>query len=148
MKVILLQDVKKVGKKGDVIEASDGYARNFLFPRKLAQEANDSNMHILNNKKENERKLKLAQLEAAQKLAGELKGKEITIKAKAGESGKLFGAITSKDVAELIKAQYKIEVDKKKIVMDTIKLAGGYEIEVKLYPEVSTKMKVIIVPQV
>ena len=147
MKVILLQDVKKVGKKGDVIEASDGYARNFLFPRKLAQEANDSNMHILNNKKENERKEKLAQLEAAQKLAGELKGKEITIKAKTGESGKLFGAITSKDVAELIKEQYKIEVDKKKIVMDTIKLAGGYEIDVKLYPEVSTKMKVIIVPQ-
>ena len=148
MKVILLQEVKKVGKKGDVIEASDGYARNFLFPRKLAQEANDSNMHILNNKKENERKQKLAQLEAAQKLAGELKGKEITIKAKTGESGKLFGAITSKDVAELIKEQYKIEIDKKKIVMDTIKLAGGYEIDVKLYPEVSTKMKVIIVPQV
>ena len=147
MKVILLQDVKKIGKKGDVIEASDGYARNFLFPRKLAQEASDSNMHILNNKKENERKQKLAELEAAQKLAGELKGKEITIKAKAGDSGKLFGAITSKDVAELIKTQYKIEVDKKKIVMDTIKLAGGYEIEVKLYPEVSTKMKVIIVPQ-
>ena len=147
MKVILLQDVKKVGKKGDVIEASDGYARNFLFPRKLAQEANDSNMHILNNKKENERKEKLAQLEAAQKLAGELKGKEITIKAKTGESGKLFGAITSKDVAELIKEQYKIEIDKKKIVMDTIKLAGGYDIDVKLYPEVSTKMKVIIVPQ-
>ena len=147
MKVILLQDVKKIGKKGDVIEASDGYARNFLFPRKLAQEASDSNMHILNNKKENERKQKLAELEAAQKLAGELKGKEITIKAKTGESGKLFGAITSKDVAELIREQYKIEIDKKKIVMDTIKLAGGYEIDVKLYPEVSTKMKVIIVPQ-
>ena len=76
-----------------------------------------------------------------------IKGKEITIKAKTGDSGKLFGAITSKDVAELIKEQYKIEVDKKKIVMDTIKLAGGYEIDVKLYPEVSTKMKVIIVPQ-
>ena len=147
MKVILLQDVKKVGKKGDVIEASDGYARNFLFPRKLAQEASESNMHILNNKKENERKQKLAELEAAQKLAGELKGKEVIIKAKTGENGKLFGAITSKDVAELIKQQYKIEIDKKKIVMDTIKLAGGYEIDVKLYPEVSTKMKVIIVPQ-
>ena len=147
MKVILLQDVKKIGKKGDVIEASDGYARNFLFPRKLAQEANESNMHILNNKKENERKQKLAELEAAQKLAGELKGKEVTIKAKTGDSGKLFGAITSKDVAELIKQQYKIEIDKKKIVMDTIKLAGEYEIDVKLYPEVSTKMKVIIVPQ-
>jgi large subunit ribosomal protein L9 len=147
MKVILLQDVKKIGKKGDVIEASDGYARNFLFPKKLAQEASDSNMHILNNKKENERKQKLAELEAAQKLAGELKGKEIKINAKTGENGRLFGAITSKDVAQLIKEQYKIEVDKKKIVMDTIKLAGGYDIDIKLYPEVSTKMKVIIVPQ-
>lgn len=147
MKVILLQDVKKIGKKGDVIEASDGYARNFLFPRKLAEEATESNLHILNNKKENERKQKLAEIEAAQKLAGELKGKVINIKSKTGESGKLFGAITSKDVAELIKTQYKVTVDKKKIVMDTIKLAGGYEIEVKLYPEVSTKMKVIIVPQ-
>lgn len=104
-------------------------------------------MHILNNKKENERKQKLAELEAAQKLSEELKGKEIKIKAKTGENGKLFGAITSKDVAELIREQYKIEIDKKKIVMDTIKLAGGYEIDIKLYPEVSTKMKVIIVPQ-
>ena len=147
MKVILLQDVKKIGKKGEVIEASDGYARNFLFPRKLAEEATASNLHILNNKKENERKQKLAELEAAQKLAGELKGKEIKITAKTGENGKLFGAITSKDIAWLIKEQYKVEVDKKKIVMHTIKVAGGYEIDVKLYPEVSTKMKVIIVPQ-
>lgn len=147
MKVILLQDVKKLGKKGDVINASDGYARNFLFPRKLAEEATDNNLHILNNKKENERKQKLAELEAAQKLAAELKGKEVKITAKTGESGKLFGAITSKDVAELINTQYNVKVDKKKIVMDTIKVAGGYEIEVKLYPEVSTKMKVIIVPQ-
>ncbi|MBO1687515.1 50S ribosomal protein L9 [Clostridium butyricum] len=147
MKVILLQDVKKIGKKGEVIEASDGYARNFLFPRKLAEEATASNLHILNNKKENERKQKLAELEAAQKLAGELKGKEIKITAKTGENGKLFGAITSKDIAGLIKEQYKVEVDKKKIVMDTIKVAGGYEIDVKLYTEVSTKMKVIIVPQ-
>lgn len=147
MKVILLQDVKKIGKKGDVIEASDGYARNFLFPKKLAEEATASNLHILNNKKENERKQKLAEIEAAQKLANELKGKEITIKAKTGESGKLFGAITSKDVSELINKQYNINIEKKKIVMDTIKVAGGYEIEVKLYPEVSTKMKVIIVPQ-
>lgn len=86
-------------------------------------------------------------MEAAQKLAAELKGKEINIKAKTGENGKLFGAITSKDVAALIKSQYKIDIDKKKIVMDTIKLSGTYEIDVKLYPEVSTKMKVIIVPQ-
>ncbi|MDU4145294.1 50S ribosomal protein L9 [Clostridium sp.] len=147
MQVILLQDVKKLGKKGDVINTSDGYARNYLFPRKLAQEATDSNLHILNNKKENERKQKLAELEAAQKLASELKDKEIKITAKTGESGKLFGAITSNDVAELIKTQYKVVVDKKKIVMETIKVAGGYTIEVKLYPEVTTKMKVIIVPQ-
>ena len=147
MKVILLKDVKKIGKKGDVIEASDGYARNFLFPKKLAEEATQSSLHILNNKKENERKQKLADLEAAQKLAGELKGKEVKITAKTGENGKLFGAITSKDVAELIKTQYKVNIDKKKIVMDTIKLAGQYDIEVKLYPEVSTKMKVIIAAQ-
>lgn len=147
MKVILLKDVKKLGKAGDVINASDGYARNFLFPKGLAKEATDNNMHILNNQKENERKKKLAELEAAQKLASELKGKEIKINGKTGDNGKLFGAITSKDVAKKIKELYKVEIDKKKIVMETIKVAGGYEIEVKLYPEVSTKMKVIIVPQ-
>ena len=147
MKVILLQDVKTMGKKGDVINASDGYARNFLFPRKLAQEATDVSMHILNNRNEHERKQKLSELEAAQKLAGELKGKEIKITSKTGESGKLFGAVTNKDVAELINVQYKVVVDKKKIVMDTIKVAGTYDIEVKLYPEVATKMKVIIVPE-
>jgi len=144
MKVILLQDVKKLGKKGDVIEASDGYARNFLFPRKLAEEATTANMHVLNAKKENERKKKLAEIEAAQKLASELNGKEVKIEAK-GNNGRLFGAITSKDVAELINKEYKLSIDKKKIVMDTIKVAGSYNIEIKLYPEVSTKMKVIIV---
>lgn len=147
MKVILLQDVKKIGKKGEVINASDGYARNFLFPKKLAKEATDANLHILNNQKENERKQKLAEIEAAQKLAGELKGKEVRIEGKVGDNGKLFGAITSKDVAEEINKTYNVNIDKKKIVMDTIKVAGGYEVEVKLYPEVSTKMKVIIVPK-
>ncbi|MGL4850262.1 MAG: 50S ribosomal protein L9 [Clostridium sp.] len=147
MKVILLQDVKKIGKKGEVINASDGYARNFLFPKKLAKEATDNNMHILNNQKENERKQKLAEIEAAQKLANELKGKEVKITGKVGDNGKLFGAITSKDVAAEINKVYNVNIDKKKIVMDTIKVAGGYEVEVKLYPEVSTKMKVLIVPQ-
>ena len=147
MKVILLQDVKKMGKKGDVIEASDGYARNYLFPRKLAEEATANALHVVNAKKENERKKKLAELEAAQKLAAELKGKEVSIEAKAGESGRLFGAITKKDIAEVINSKFNLSIDKKKIVMDTIKVAGGYEIEVKLYPEVSTKMKVIIVPK-
>lgn len=147
MKVILLQDVKKMGKKGDVIEASDGYARNYLFPRKLAEEATANALHVVNAKKENERKKKLAELEAAQKLAAELKGKEVTINAKAGENGRLFGAITNKDVAEVINNQFNLTIDKKKIVVNTIKVAGEYEVEVKLYPEVSTKMKVIIVPK-
>ena len=147
MKVILLQDVKKMGKKGDVIEASDGYARNYLFPRKLAEEATANALHVVNAKKENERKKKLAELEAAQKLASELKGKEVTINAKAGENGRLFGAITNKDVAEAINNSFNLSIDKKKIVVNTIKVAGEYEVEVKLYPEVSTKMKVIIVPK-
>ena len=147
MKVILLQDVKKMGKKGDVIEASDGYARNYLFPRKLAEEATANALHVVNAKKENERKKKLAELGAAQKLAAELKGKEVTINAKAGDNGRLFGAITNKDVAEVINSQFNLSIDKKKIVVNTIKVAGTYEVEVKLYPEVSTKMKVNIVPK-
>ena len=145
--LILLQDVKKMGKKGDVIEASDGYARNYLFPRKLAEEATANALHVVNAKKENERKKKLAELEAAQKLAAELKGKEVTINAKAGDNGRLFGAITNKDVAEVINSQFNLSIDKKKIVVNTIKVAGTYEVEVKLYPEVSTKMKVNIVPK-
>ncbi|WP_300379749.1 50S ribosomal protein L9 [Clostridium sp.] len=147
MKVILLQDVKKLGKKGEVAEISDGYARNFLFPRKLAEEANDSNMHILNVKRENERKKKTAEIQEAQDLANDLKGKEIKIKAKSGDNGRLFGAITNKDVAEVINKEFNLKVDKKKIVMDTIKVAGTYDIEIKLYPEVATKMRVIIEPQ-
>ena len=146
MKVILLQDVKKLGKKGDVVSTSDGYARNFLFPRNLAQEATDSNLHVLNAKKDVERRKKTAEIEAAQKLADDLRDKVVKIDAKAGDSGKLFGAITSKDIADKINDQFNIKVDKKKIVMDTIKIAGTYNIEVKLSPEVSTTMKVMVSP--
>jgi large subunit ribosomal protein L9 len=147
MKVILLADIKGVGKKGEVINASDGYARNFLFPRKLAQEATDANLTVLNNKKEAERKKKTAEIEAAQKQAEELKGKTVRITAKSGENGRLFGAITSKDIADALKAQYKLDIDKKKIVVETIKLLGTYEAEIKLYPEVSTKVNVLIAEQ-
>jgi large subunit ribosomal protein L9 len=147
MKVILLADVKGVGKKGEVINASDGYARNFLFPRKLAQEATDANMNVLNLKKEAERRKKLAEIEAAQKLADELKGKAVKIAAKSGENGRLFGSITSKDVADALNAQYKLNIDKKKIVVDTIRTLGTYEVEVKLYPEISTKISVVLTEQ-
>lgn len=144
MKVILLADVKNLGKKGEVINASDGYARNFLFPRKLAEEATQENLHVLNAKKETERRKKIAEIEEAQKIAEKLKNKELKLTTKTGDSGRLFGAITSKDISELIKKQFQVEIDKKKIVMDTLKQVGTYDIEVKIYPEVSTKMKVVI----
>ncbi|NLM36409.1 MAG: 50S ribosomal protein L9 [Clostridiales bacterium] len=144
MKVILLQDVKNMGKKGDVVNASDGYARNYLFPKKLAQEATPENLHIINQKKENERKKKLEEIEAAQALAEKLKGKEIKITVKSGDNGRLFGAITNKDIADNIKKQYGVDIDKKKVVVDTIKQTGVYDVELKLYAEVSTKMKVVI----
>ncbi|MCY6356357.1 50S ribosomal protein L9 [Clostridium sp. ZS2-4] len=147
MKLILLKDVKGQGKKGQVVNVSDGYARNFLLPRGLAEEATDSNMHILNRQNEAERKKKLAETEAAQKTAEELRNKEIKISAKAGDGGRLFGAITSKDIAVQLKKQYKVEIDKKKIVADTIKQLGTYEVEIKLYPEISTKVKVVITEQ-
>lgn len=147
MKVILLQDVKSVGKKGEVVNASDGYARNFLFPKKLAQEANDVNMHILNKKNEADRKKKLAEIEEAQKVANELKDKEVVIYAKSGDNGRLFGAITTKDISQEMEKQLNITIDKKKIVVNTIKTMGSYDVEVKLYPEISTKIKVIIKEQ-
>ncbi|MEW8995628.1 50S ribosomal protein L9 [Clostridium sp.] len=147
MKVILLQDVKSVGKKGEVVNASDGYARNFLFPKKLAQEANDVNMHILNKKNEADRKKKLAEIEEAQKVANELKDKEVIIYAKSGDNGRLFGAITTKDISQEMEKQFNITIDKKKIVVNTIKTMGLYDVEVKLYPEISTKIKVIIKEQ-
>lgn len=147
MKVILLDDIKGVGKKGEVINASDGYARNYLFPRKLAEEATEVNLSVLNQRKETERRKKLAEIEEAQKQADELKGKEVKISAKCGENGRLFGSITNKDVADALNTQYKLNIDKKKLVVDAIRQLGTYEVEVKLYPEVSTKIKVVIVEQ-
>ncbi|MGK0469476.1 50S ribosomal protein L9 [Clostridium sp.] len=144
MKVILLKDIKSVGKKGDVINAADGYARNFLFPRKLAEEATDSNMHIQNRKDENERKKKTSEIEKAQELANSLKDKVIKMVMKAGENGKLFGAITTKDIALALNEQCNLDIDKKKIVTDTIKLLGTYDVEIKIYPEISTKIKVLV----
>lgn len=144
MKIILLKDVKNMGKKGDVLEVSDGYARNYLFPRKLAQEATQENLHIVNLKKENERRIKLEETEAAQKLADLLRNKELIIKTKVGENGRLFGAITNKDVAELINKTFNTDFDKKKVLVGTIKLVGSYDVEVKIYPEISTKLKVTV----
>ena len=144
MKVILLQDIKGSGKKGDVINASDGYARNYLIPRKLAHEATETTIHILNNKKEAKRRQKLIEIETAQKKADELRGKQIIIKVKAGEQGRLFGSITGKDIADELNATYNLDIDKKKIVAESIRQLGTYEVEVKIYPEISTKVNVVI----
>lgn len=144
MKIILLKDVKTLGKKGEVINASDGYARNYLIPKGFAEEANKANLHIWNNKKEAERKQKLAEIEAAQKLAGELKGKEINLSVKSGENGRIFGSITGKDISDELNKKFKINIDKKKIAVNNIRQLGTYDVEVKLYPEISTKIKVII----
>lgn len=147
MKVILLKDVKSLGKKVDLVNASDGYARNYLIPKKLAEQATENNVHILNNKKEAERRQKLKELEEAQKLAKSLMGKEIKFKVKIGENGRLFGSITSKDISEKLKEQYNMDIDKKKIVAETIRQTGVYEAEIKIYPEVSTKVKVSVLEE-
>lgn len=144
MKVILIKDVKALGRKGEVVNASDGYFRNFLLPRGLAKEANNSNLHVLNNQKKAERKQKLDEIEEAQKIAKSLKGKQIKIDIKSGENGRLFGSITGKDISDRLKKDFDITVDKKKVVMDNIKKVGSYDVEVKLYPEISTKIKVVI----
>ncbi len=142
MKVILLQDVKSVGKKGDIVNTSDGYARNFLFPKKLALEATEGNLNTANAKKESVRKQKLKETEAAQELVNDLKQKQLQLRVKTGEGGRLFGAITSKDVAAELKKQFNLDIDRKKIIMDNIKGTGLYEAEIKVYPEISAKLKI------
>ena len=136
MKVILMQDVKSLGKKGELVEASDGYARNFLLPRKLAKEANAQAM----NEYKNAENSKKAQAEHDKKT---LEGKTFKMTAKAGQGGRLFGSVTSKQVAEEIKKQYNIDVDKRKVVLDCdIKEFGTYHAEVKLFTGVSEKIDV------
>lgn len=145
MKVILKQDVKGLGKKEQMVEASDGYARNFLFPRGLAVEASATNVNIMKTKKEAEANKKEKEIAQAKELAKKIKDITLTLKVKAGDNGKLFGSITSKDVAEAMKTQQKLEIDKKKLVMpDSLKSVGTFEVEVKLYPEISSKFTVKI----
>lgn len=148
MKVVLLQDVKDLGKKGDLVNASDGYARNFLIPRKLAVEATAGKLKEIEEKKASEKVRKEKELKAAKELADKLSKIEIIFRTKAGENGKLFGSITSKDVAEAIKAQHNLELDKKKIVLhDAIKSLGTYQVEIKVYPEVSAKVNIKVVEE-
>ncbi len=148
MKVVLLQDVKDLGKKGELVNASDGYARNYLFPRKLAVEATAGKLKELEDKKSSEKNRKEKELSAAKELADKISKVEIIFKTKAGENGKLFGSITGKDVADALKSQHKIEVDKKKVVLhDAIKALGTYQVEIKVYPEVSAKINIKVVEE-
>lgn len=143
MKVILLEDVKKLGKKGDVVEISDGYARNYVLPKKLGVEANNQNMNDLKLKKANEAKIAKEQLEAAKAFAEEMESKEVVVCIKTGEGGKSFGSVSSKEIAEAAKTQCNMEIDKKKIQMpEAIKSLGVYEVAVKLHPKVTGKLKV------
>ncbi|MDQ0339300.1 large subunit ribosomal protein L9 [Caldalkalibacillus uzonensis] len=147
MKVILQQDVKGVGKKGEVKEVSDGYARNFLLKQNLAVEATPGNMKALKKKKQSEQKKAEEELRQAQELAAKLEKETVTLTAKAGEGGKLFGSITNKQIAEqLKKMNYKIE--KRKIVLDEpIRSLGVTHVPVKLHPEVTATLKVHVVEQ-
>ena len=137
MKVILQQDVKSLGKKGDLVNASDGYARNFLFPKGLAVEANASAMNDYNNKESAKKFHKAEEIKAAQELASKLEGKTFSLKAKAGANGKLFGSVTSKDVSAKIKADLGIDIDKRKISMSDIKAFGTVQAEIKVYQGIS-----------
>ncbi len=145
MKVLLLADVKGQGKKDQIVEVSDGYARNFLFPKKLAIAADAKVMSEAKSKEES-RQFKLKEEKAAAKaLAEKLSSLTVRISASSGGDGRLYGSITSKDIAEQLKAQHKIEIDKRKLVLpENIKSYGTYEVEAKVYPEISAKLKVTV----
>lgn len=143
MKVILLDNIKGVGKKDEVINASDGYARNFLFPKKLAVEANAENMSKLKNKQDSAKHKKDVEKENAEEIAKKLKDITLTIKVKSGENGRIFGGVTSKEISENLKQQYKIEIDKKKIVLnETIKNIGVFNISIKIFEGVVGNLKI------
>jgi len=142
MKVVLLADVKGHGKKGELCNVSDGYARNFLFPKKLAVEADNAALNELKNREEAAAHHKKEEINAAKELAAKLDGKTVTIKAKAGSSGKLFGAVTSKEIASEIKNNLKVEIDRKKMTVADIKNFGEYTAEIKLYQGITAKITV------
>ena len=148
MKVILTQDVKAQGKKGDLINVSDGYARNFLLPKGLAIEANKQTLNDLEGKREAAAFHRNVEEEKARNIAERMKEITVNLSAKAGAGGKLFGSITSKDVAEALKAQYKIDIDKRKFELkDGIKTLGTTEVLVRLYPQITGKFKVNVTEQ-
>ncbi len=145
MKLILTQDVKGLGKKDQIIEASDGYARNYLLPKKIAIQADNENMNKLEGRKASAEHKKSLEIENAKQIAEKLSKMTLKIKVKTGDNGKLFGSITSKEIASELKNSYNIEVDKKKInLKEPIKEIGIFNIEIKLYEGITSKLKVEI----
>jgi large subunit ribosomal protein L9 len=145
MKVILLEDVKNVGKKGQIINAKDGYAINFLFPKNLAIEATDVNLKNLENAKKRKEDKEKKIFEEAKVLEEQLMQKTIVIKTKTGENGKLFGSITTKEIADILEKEHGISIDKKKYDLEEpIKSVGEYYVKIKLHPTVNAKLKVIV----
>lgn len=143
MKVILLEDVKSLGKKGEVVNVNDGYARNFVLPKKLRVEATGKNMNDLKLQKANEEKVAKEHLEAAQAFAKEMENDHVVVSIKAGEGGRTFGSVSSKEIATAYKEQCGKEIDKKKIILpEPIKSFGVYEVAVKLHPKVTGTLKV------
>lgn len=145
MKVILLQDVKSLGKKGEIVNVNDGYARNFILPKKLGVEANNKNLNELKLQKKKEDKIAQENLDAAKQLKAELEAGKVELSIKVGEGGKTFGSISSKEIAAAVKDQMGLEADKKKIQLkETIKTLGTHNVPVKLHPEVTAELKVVV----
>lgn len=148
MKVVLLSDVKALGKKGELVNTSDGYARNYLFPRKLAKEANAQAMNELKNAEDSKAFKIKTETDNAKAAAESLKDKVVKIQARAGQQGKIFGSVTSKEVAHAVKHQCGIDIDKRKITIDgDIKAFGSYKAEIKLYTGISATITVMVIEQ-
>lgn len=145
MKVILIEDVKSLGKKGEIVNVNDGYARNFILPKKLGMEATSKNLNDLKLKKANEDKLAQEQLEAAQELAKKIEAGQIAVSIKTGEGGRAFGSVSSKEIAAEVKTQMGYDIDKKKIQLkDAIKTLGTHTVPVKLHAKVTAELKVVV----
>ncbi len=143
MDIILIQDVKSLGKKGEIVKVSDGYARNFILPKKLGLEANAKNLNDLKLQKAAQAKLEKEQLEAAQALGAKIEGSAVTVRIKTGENGKVFGSVSVKEIAEAMKEQLGLDVDKKKIsIANPIRNEGTFSATVKLHPQVSSELTV------
>lgn len=148
MKVILLQDVKALGKKGDIVNVSDGYARNMILPKKLGVEATGKNMNDLKLQNQHAEKVAQENLEAARKLAAEIADKQVQVKIKAGEGGKIFGSVSTKEIAAAAKEQLDLELDKKKMQLpEGLKALGIHEVPIKLHPKVTASLKVKVVEE-